>query len=130
MKAEAWLFSGVAVFFAVTGGVYVWFSDDPAGAAALAVSFLMSALIAAFLWWQFRRDGYRPEDRADAVVREAADRRFSFPARSYAPAVSAVGTALVGLGVVQGLWLVLIGFGVLVPGVFGFVFRPGEGRQG
>lgn len=126
MKVEAWLFSGVAVFFLVTGGVYVRYSDDPAGAAALAVSFLMSALIAAFLWWQFHREGYRPEDREDALVQEAADRRFSFPARSYAPAVSAVGTALVGLGVVQGLWLALIGFGVLAPGIFGFVFRPGD----
>lgn len=130
MKTEAWLFSWVAVFFAVTGGVYVRYSDEPAGAAALAVSFLMSALIAVFLWRQFRRDGYRPEDRGDAMVREAGDRRFSFPARSYAPVVSAVGTALVGLGVVQGLWLALIGFGVLVPGVFGFVFRPGDDRAG
>lgn len=129
MKAEAWLFSGVAVFFAVTGGIYAWFSDDPAGIAALAVSFLMSALIAAFLWRQFGRGGYRPEDRKGAQVRVAAGRRFSFPARSYAPAVTAAGTALVGLGVVQGLWLALIGFGVLVPGIFGFVFRPGDGSS-
>lgn len=126
MKAEAWLFSGVAVFFAVTGGIYTRYSNDPAGIAALTVSFLMSTLIAAFLWRQFGRGGYRPEDRKGAQVREASDRRFSFPARSYAPAVSAAGTALVGLGVVQGLWLALIGFGVLVPGIFGFVFRPGD----
>ncbi|MFD9410594.1 cytochrome c oxidase subunit 4 [Streptomyces sp. NPDC059989] len=126
MRAEAWLFSGVAVFFAVTGGVYLRYSSDPAGIAALAVSFLMSALIAAFLWRQFHRDGYRPEDRKGARVAEAGGRRFSFPARSYAPVTAAVGTALIGLGVVQGLWLALIGFGVLVPGIFGFVFRTGD----
>ncbi|MBT2452365.1 cytochrome c oxidase subunit 4 [Streptomyces sp. ISL-43] len=130
MKAEAWLFSGVAAFFAVTGGVYGWFSSDPAGIAALAVSFLMSGLVAGFLWRQCGRLGPRPEDRTDALVREAGDRRFFFPARSYAPGVSAVGTALVGLGVVQGLWLALIGFGALGLGVFGFVFRPAEGDSG
>lgn len=122
MRAEAWLFSGVAVFFAVTGGIYLRYASDPAGGAALAVSFLMSALIAAFLWRQFQRGGPRPEDRGAAPVAEGAGRRFSFPARSYAPVTAAVGTALIGLGVVQGLWLALIGFGVLAPGVYGFVF--------
>ncbi|MFC9294503.1 cytochrome c oxidase subunit 4 [Streptomyces sp. NPDC057011] len=126
MKAEAWMFSGVAVFFVVTGGVYARYSTDPAGVAALAVSFLMSALIAAFLWRQFQRGGRRPEDRKGAQVAEGGDRRFSFPARSYAPVTAAVGTALIGLGVVQGLWLALIGFGVLAPGVLGFVFGAGD----
>ncbi|MFJ3205629.1 cytochrome c oxidase subunit 4 [Streptomyces sp. NPDC086989] len=123
MKGEAWLFTGVALFFAVTGSVYVTFSTDPAGIAALAVSFLMSALIAAFLWWGHTRVGRRPADHKDALVQEAGGKRAYFPARSYSPALAAVGTALVGLGVVQGVWLFLIGVGVLVPGVYGFVFR-------
>lgn len=37
----------------------------------------------------------------------------------------AAGTALLGLGAVYGLWLFLIGAGVLVPGVLGFVFQCG-----
>ncbi|WP_406179149.1 cytochrome c oxidase subunit 4 [Streptomyces sp. NBC_01006] len=125
MRAEAWLFTGVAVFFALTGGVYAALSDDPAGIAALMVSLLMSALVAAFLWRQFGRDGERPEDDENAEVAERGDRRFLFPARSYAPVVAAAGTALIGLGIAQGLWLTLIGFGLLAPGVFGFVFRGG-----
>ncbi|CAM5621727.1 aa3-type cytochrome oxidase subunit IV [Streptomyces avidinii] len=124
MRAEAWLFTGVAVFFALTGGIYAALSDDPAGISALMVSLLMSALVAAFMWRQFSRDGRRPEDDGTAQVAGGGDRRFFFPARSYAPVVSAAGAALIGLGVVQGLWLALIGFGVLAPGVFGFVFRP------
>ncbi|UQW99604.1 cytochrome c oxidase subunit 4 [Streptomyces sp. RerS4] len=122
MKAEAWLFSGVALFFLVTGGVYAAFSNEPAGVAALAVSFLMSALIAAFLWRQYGRGGRRPEDTADAEIRASGDRRFSFPARSYAPVITAVGTALMGAGAAQGLWLAVIGGGVVIPGVYGFVF--------
>ncbi|WP_327280262.1 MULTISPECIES: cytochrome c oxidase subunit 4 [unclassified Streptomyces] len=124
MKAEAWLFSGVAVFFAVTGGVYAAFSTDPAGVAALSVSFLMSALVAAFLWRQYGRGGRRPEDTTDAEIRAGGDRRFSFPASSFAPVTAATGTALMGIGAVQGLWLVLIGAGVVIPGLYGFVFRP------
>lgn len=126
MKAEAWLFTGVAVFFVVTGGVYAAFAPDPAGIAALMVSLLMSALVACYLWRQSFRSAPRPEDEGEAEVSVGGGRRFFFPARSYAPVVAAAGTALVGLGLVQGLWLALIGVGVLVPGVFGFVFRGGE----
>ncbi|RSS78749.1 cytochrome c oxidase subunit 4 [Streptomyces sp. WAC06614] len=126
MRAEAWLFTGVALFFAVTGGVYAAFSSDPAGIAALMVSLLMSGLVALFLWRQAGRAGPRPEDDPTAEVAAAGGRRFFFPARSLAPVCTAAGTALVGVGVAQGLWLALIGFGVLAPGVYGFVFRGGE----
>jgi hypothetical protein len=128
VKGEAWLFTGVAVFFAVTCAVYGAFAPDPAGIAALAVSGLMSALIAACLWWGYRRVGRRPEDRKDAQVREVSGKRAFFPARSYFPVISAAGTALLGLGTVQGLWLFLIGVGVLIPGVYGFVFQN-AGRE-
>ncbi|MYX74961.1 cytochrome c oxidase subunit 4 [Streptomyces sp. SID3915] len=126
MRGEAWLFTGVALFFAVTGSVYAAFSTDPAGIAALLVSFLMSALIAGFLWWGYASVGRRPEDRKDAQVREVGGRRAYFPARSYFPVLTAAGTALLGLGTVEGLWLFLIGAGVLVPGVYGFVLQNAD----
>ncbi|MEU1371514.1 cytochrome c oxidase subunit 4 [Streptomyces sp. NPDC005803] len=128
MKGEAWLFTGVALFFAVTCAVYAAFAPDPAGFAALAVSGLMSALIAAYLWWGYGRVGRRPEDRRDARVREAGGTRTFFPARSYFPVLTAAGAALLALGVVQGLWLFLIGVGVLIPGVYGFAFQN-AGRE-
>ncbi|MFH7593704.1 cytochrome c oxidase subunit 4 [Streptomyces racemochromogenes] len=123
MKAEAWLFTGTALFFAATTVVYRWFSADPAGSSALCVSFVMSGLVAAFLWRQHRRGGERPEDRGDAEVREVSGRRLFFPDRSFHPVLTAAGTALMGLGVVQGLWLFLIGLGVLAPGILGFAFQ-------
>ncbi|MFD0265260.1 cytochrome c oxidase subunit 4 [Streptomyces sp. NPDC127106] len=123
MKGEAWLFTGTALFFGATMAVYAWFSGEPAGTAALAVSFLMTALVAAFLWRQYRRGGSRPEDRGTAEVQEAGGRREFFPARTYLPVTAAAGSALIGLGVVQGLWLCLIGFGILLPAVVGFAFR-------
>ncbi|MFJ5546621.1 cytochrome c oxidase subunit 4 [Streptomyces sp. NPDC093225] len=126
MRAEAWLFTGVALFFAATGGVYAAYAHDPAGVAALMVSLLMAGLVAAFLWRQAGKGGPRPEDDAEAEVAAAAGRRFSFPARSYAPVTAAAGAGLMGLGTVIGLWLVLIGFGLLVPGVYGFVFAGAD----
>lgn len=123
MKGEAWLFTGTALFFGAVTLVYGWLAREPAGIAALCVSFVMASLVAAYLWRQYRRDGVRPEDRAAAEILEAAGRRAFFPARSYFPVLAAAGSALIGLGVVQGLWLCLIGFGVLLPGVLGFAFQ-------
>ncbi|BDM69150.1 hypothetical protein HEK616_26370 [Streptomyces nigrescens] len=47
------------------------------------------------------------------------------------PVVIAVGYAVAALGVVYGLWVFLVGLGVLSGGVFGFTFqhREGEGED-
>ncbi|MEU5976559.1 cytochrome c oxidase subunit 4 [Streptomyces sp. NPDC047315] len=123
MRGEAWLFTATAGFFLGVAVVYGVFAHEPAGLSALLVSFAMTALISAFLWRQRLRTQPRPEDRKDAQVQDTAGRRFSFPRpHSYAPVTAAAGFALLGLGVVKGLWIFLIGVGVLVPGVYGFVF--------
>ncbi|MGA4968380.1 cytochrome c oxidase subunit 4 [Streptomyces pseudogriseolus] len=95
----------------------------PAGTAALVVSCLMSALVAFFLWYRHRKDGLLPKDRKGASVHEAAGPVAFFPPHSAFPVLAAAGTALLGLGAVYGLWLFLIGAGVLVPGVLGFAFQ-------
>lgn len=123
MRNESFLFSGLALFFAITATVYGWFSREPAGLAALIVSFLMSSLIAFFLWIQHVRRGDRPQDRRHAQVHETAGPLAFFPARSYAPPMTAAGAALTGLGVIYGLWLFLIGLGLLGAGVAGFLFQ-------
>lgn len=126
MKAECILFVGVALFFAVSGGVYAAYSTDPAGIAALLVSFVFAAIIAFYFGVQYRRHGKRPEDRKDSEVREMAGPLAFFPPHSYYPVLAAAGTAVLGLGVVYGLWLFLIGAGVTAPGVLGFVFQYQE----
>jgi hypothetical protein len=128
VRTEAYLFSGTAGFFAATASVYGWFSDDPAGTAALIVSFLMSSLIAFFLFTQYRRRGRRPQDRREAEMAEGAGPLEFFPPGSPWPVTAAAGFTLASLGVVYGLWLFLIGIGLLAPAVFGFVFQY-VGRQ-
>ncbi|WP_069814041.1 aa3-type cytochrome oxidase subunit IV [Streptomyces sp. TP-A0874] len=123
MKAEALLFAGVALFFAATAAVYGRYSTEPAGTVALLVSFLMSGLIAFFLWTQFLRHGRRPQDRKNVPVHWGSGRLAFFSPRSYYPVLTGAGAAVTAVGVIYGLWLFLIGLGVLACGVLGFVFQ-------
>lgn len=123
MRTEARLFTGVAVFFALTAAGYGWRSGEPAGTAALAVAALMATLVAFFLYVQHRRRGPRPQDRPDADVVEGAGAPEFFSPHSPWPVTVAFGAVLLALGVVYGLWLALLGLGVLAPGVFGMVFQ-------
>lgn len=124
MKAEAFLFAGVALFFLVTDAVYIWFAREPAGAAALTVSFVMAGLVSFFCAMNYRRKGIRPEDRSDGEVYERSGVLDFFPPYSAAPALTALGVALMGAGIAVGLlWLFLIGLGLTAAGVFAMVFR-------
>ncbi len=123
MKTEAVLFAGVAAFFAAAGAVYGWLSADPTGTCALGVAFLMAALVAFFLAVQYRRRGRRPQDRSDAEVADAAGTVEFFPPHSPWPITVAAGFTLGCLGVVYGLWLFLIGLGVVGHGVLGMVLQ-------
>jgi hypothetical protein len=123
MKTEAILFAGVAGFFLVTDVLYAVWSRDPTGTAALTVSFLMSSLVTFFFATNYRRKGLRPEDRGDGRIDERSGPVGFFSPHSIWPSLTAVGTALLALGVVFGLWLFLIGLGVLLAGMFGMVFQ-------
>ncbi|MFD7923394.1 cytochrome c oxidase subunit 4 [Streptomyces sp. NPDC059740] len=123
MRGEALLFTGVAVFFGIVATAYGLLSQEPAGTAALIVSAIMSALVAFFLWAQYWRRGPRLQDDTSATVVEGAGPLDFFPPRSAHPVLAALGTALLGTGVVIGGWLFLIGVGVTAAGVAGFVFQ-------
>ncbi|MFE7861372.1 cytochrome c oxidase subunit 4 [Streptomyces sp. NPDC101209] len=133
MRTESRLFAGVAVFFAVTAAGYGWRAREPAGTAALGIAFLMAALVAFFLHVQYRRRGLRAQDRPDAEIIETAGPLEFFSPHSPWPIVVALGAVLLALGIVFGLWLALLGLGVLGTGVFGLVFqyadRPDPGSE-
>jgi hypothetical protein len=123
VKPEAYLFSGVAAFFFVTGAVYAFWSKEPAGTAALTVAFLMASVIAFFCARNYSRLGSRPEDHKTSEVAERAGPLDFFPPRSPYPVMTGFGAGLAALGVVHGLWLFVIGMGVLLGGVGGLVFE-------
>jgi hypothetical protein len=123
MKVEAMLFGGVALFFAGSAALYGVWSRDVTGTTALVVACGMAALVAFFCLVQYRRRGSRPQDRTDAEVADGAGPVAFFPDESVWPVVTALGFAVTAAGVVYGLWLFLIGLGVLARAVFGMVFQ-------
>lgn len=128
MKAEGWLFSVMAAFFAVTGLVYGLLAREPAGKAILAVGFLMSSLIALFWFVQHQRRGHgRPQDRKDAEIADNAGPLGFFPPRSGYPVLAALAVTVFALGVVFGLWLVVVGAVMIALAVFGFIFQYRDG---
>jgi hypothetical protein len=129
VKTESRLFIGVAGFFLVTAAGYGWRSKEPAGTAVLVIAFLMAALVAFFLHMQYRRRGLRAQDRPNAEVVDTAGPLDFFPPHSPWPITTALGSILAAFGVVYGLWLFLLGLGVLGHGVFGMVFQY-AGRDG
>ncbi|MGW3622870.1 aa3-type cytochrome oxidase subunit IV [Streptomyces sp. NPDC000880] len=129
MKIEAYLFAGVALFFLATDALYAVWSKEPAGIAALTVAFAMASLVAFFFGTTYRRKGIRPEDRKEAEIRDRAGPLGFFPPHSAYPVLAAAGSAALAVGVVYGLWLVLIGLGVLTAGVFGLVFQFAGGSE-
>lgn len=124
MRIETLLFGGVALFFGGTAAGYAWWSGrEPAGTAALIVAFLMTSLITLFFHIQYKRHGRRPEDRAKAEVRQRSGPLDFFPPHSPYPPLTAAGVTVCALGVVYGLWLFLIGTGLLAAGIAGFTFQ-------
>jgi hypothetical protein len=114
VKAEALLFAGIAVFFAVAAGIYNAYAHENAGKAVLVVCVLMSGLIALYCQVQYARRGLRAQDRKDADVTETVGPLTFFAPRSAGPPLAAVGTALVMLGFDVELWLCWIGGAVLL----------------
>lgn len=124
MKTEAYLFGGVAAFFLFTDVFYAWWShQEPAGSAVLAVAFLMSSAICFFFSRTHRTRGIRPEDRRDGEIADRAGPLDFFPPHSPYPPVIALGAALTVVGIVYGLWLFLLGMGIVSGGVGGMVFE-------
>lgn len=119
MKTESLLFAGVATFFLGSDVLYMLWAREPAGTAALTVAFLMASLVSLFCAVNYRRKGNRPEDRKEGEVRERAGLVDFFPPQSPYPPLTGLSIALTALGVVFGLWLFLIGFGLLATTVIG-----------
>ncbi|MFF5970357.1 cytochrome c oxidase subunit 4 [Streptomyces sp. NPDC012769] len=123
MRTESVVFAGTAGFFLVVDVLYAVWAREPAGTAALTVAFLMALLVSFFFARNHRLNGERPEDRRDGEVRERYGSLGLFPPHSRWPVLTAVGAAVLALGVVYGLWLALLGLGVLAAGVGGLVFQ-------
>jgi hypothetical protein len=123
VKIEAYVFLALTGFFAVIAPVYWILSRDPAGTAALILTFFLALMIAGYLGLIARRLDPRPEDKNLGEIAEGAGELGFFPPQSIWPLFVAVTAALVFLGPVFGWWLTIIGFGFGAISITGLLYE-------
>ena len=111
MKIESHIFLALTAFLSVISPVYWILSRDPAGTAALVLTFFLTLMISGYLALVARRLDPRPEDKNLGEIAEGAGELGFFPPQSIWPLFVAVTAALVFLGPVFGWWLTILGFG-------------------
>ncbi|GAA2100682.1 cytochrome c oxidase subunit 4 [Microlunatus panaciterrae] len=110
MRAEAWIFGALTIFFLVVTPIYWFSSHEPAGTAALLLTFFLVFMITGYLGLISRRIDPRPEDRKGGEIAEGAGELGFFPPHSIWPLFCALTVALIALGPVFGWWLMILGF--------------------
>ncbi len=123
MKVEGYLFAFFAVFLVPVTAVYWILSQDPTGTTCLALSIGLTFMIGYYLLFTARRMEARPEDRPDAEISEGSGEVGFFPPHSWWPIVLAAGFAITMVGTVIGPFLAMIGGGILLVAIFGFLFE-------
>lgn len=112
-----------AVFFLVVAPVYWFLSYDPTGTSALVMTALLMLLLAFFLGVLAKQIPDRPEDDQLAEVADGAGELGFFPPFSWWPLAVAGAFATIALGVAIGWWLAVIGVGIGVLALAGYVFE-------
>jgi hypothetical protein len=123
MKVEGLLFTFLSLFFLVSSAVYWLVSRDPTGFTCLLLSGGLAFIIGYYVLFTARRMDERPEDRADAEIAEGAGEVGFFAPHSWWPMILAATFTLTTLGLVFGMFLVLIGFVAVIVAAYGFVFE-------
>jgi hypothetical protein len=129
MKAEAWVFAGVTVFFVIVSPAYWYISGDPTGTSALVMCTGLAALVTFYLGFHANRMDARPEDRKEADIVEGAGELGFFPPYSWWPLWCASSLGVCVLGVVFGWWLFIIGVCLGSLALCGFIFEYYRGEH-
>jgi len=130
MKTNIVVLSILAVYFGLLATVYtVWslIADGAmewAGSLAIALSGVLSLLIAFFLQIQFNNQGGElPEDRLDANIDDGDAELGFFSPWSWWPIVLAAGAAIAFLGLAVGFWVALYGLPLVLIGLVGWSYE-------
>jgi hypothetical protein len=130
VKVEALIFNMIAVFCIAAAVIYGFWSREPIGTTALALSAGLTALIGGFFWFVSRRIDARPEDRKDAEIADGAGELGFFSPASYWPFGLALSAGLMGLALAFWYpWLVVVAGCALLITIGGLLFEYYVGQN-
>jgi multisubunit Na+/H+ antiporter MnhG subunit len=129
MKIEARFLVGVAIFFAIVGVGYWFWSGEQSGTAMLTGSFLLGLVPGSYYLWWSRRMKPRPEDRDDATVADGAGVIGTFPGSTIWPFVMGMGLFSATLAAVFGLWLLAPAFAAIFLAAIGYTVESRRGGR-
>jgi hypothetical protein len=126
MKVEWRTVLGAAVFLGATGVLYWALKNEPtesAGVAMLIFGFAAYGMLFGYLLLVYlRRDKIpRPEDRFDATYADGEGVVGYFPSASMWPAGMGLGLIFAVIGLIYGLWYLIIGGILFVGAVIGWM---------
>jgi hypothetical protein len=123
VKAESWIIVSLAIFCALVAPIYWWITYDPTGTTALVMTTLLCSLLGFYLIVVAKQIPARPEDRLDAEILEGAGELGFFPPYSWWPLYCSLAFSAIVLGVVFGWWLFIIGVGIGLFTLIGWVYE-------
>ncbi len=123
MKIEGALFAIGTAFFGVVAAAYWFITKEIVGTTALALTGGLAFLVAFYLLFTARRVGTRPEDDPLAVIEDAEPDYGFFSPHSWWPIAVAIATGITIFGLVFAVWLLILGIGLLMLTLVGFVFE-------
>lgn len=123
MKVEGILFAIYALFLAVVAGVYWLLSEDPTGTTCILLSGGLAFIIGYYLLFTARRMEARPEDKPDAEISEGSGEMGFFSPHSWWPIYLAAAFSVTMLGLVFGIWMIVVGVVLIGITASGFLFE-------
>ncbi len=128
MKIEGWLFALAAAFFIPLSAIYWWFSRDPVGTTALALSGGLAVIVGFYVLFTAKRVYPRPEDRMDGEIDQADPEYGFFSPHSWWPLFIGLGAFIIALGLIFAVWVIVLGVTALLMALVGWLFEYYRGE--
>lgn len=131
MRTEIKLFTLLIPFFVVVTAIYAHFTDyeEWVGIVGLALTTMLTAFIAGYLWLTARKMDPRPDDNPNGEIDDVAGEYGFFSPHSWWPLWLGLSSAVLFLGVAIGWWLVIIAVPFAAVALVGWVFEYFRGAK-
>jgi len=123
VKLAGYLFAGGAVFYGLLAVIYWFITEELVGATGLALTGGLAFLVGFYVLFTHRRIGTLPEDTPDANIEDVDPDYGFFSPHSWWPLVVGFSVAVTAIGLAFAAWIVILGVGLLMLSLIGFVFE-------